>query len=82
MEFLENKTGGNTTVAHLISAAEIVNSIQQTGAVTLLIVNGYALGLTLGGDPCLYLVDSHIKDEKENLSNFGTTVLLIFDQLY
>ena len=36
----------------------------------------------MGGDPSLYLVDSHIKDEKENLSNFGTTVLLIFDQLY
>ena len=60
-EFLENKTGEITAVAYLLSITEIVNSCQQTGTGTLLIVKNYILGIIQGNDS-MYLLDSHSKE--------------------
>ena len=49
-EFLENKTGGITAGAYLISISKIANVIQQIRAGALLIVKNYILGLTWGND--------------------------------
>ena len=53
---------------------EIVNSIQQIGTGALLIVNNYILGLSWETDS-IYMFDSYSKDENDNLSSSGTTVL-------
>ena len=45
VKLLENKTGEITAEAYLLSIAEIVNSAQQIGTGTILIVNNYILGL-------------------------------------
>ena len=80
VELLENKTGEITAGAYLLSITEIVNSAQQIGTGTLLIVSNYILGLIWGTDS-IYLLDSHSKDEYGNLSSSGTAVLLKFDSL-
>ena len=77
-EFLENKTGEITAVAYLLSITEIVNSCQQTGTGTLIIVKNYILGIIYGNDS-IYLFDSHSKDENGYLSSSGTAVVLKFD---
>ena len=65
----------------MISISEILNDAQQIAAGALLIVSNYILGLIWGND-CIYLFDSHSKDENGNLSSFGKAVLLKFDTLY
>ena len=70
LEFLENKTGKITAVAHLIAVSEIVNGVQQIRADTLLIVSNYILGLIWGNDS-IYQFDSHTKDENGNFSSSG-----------
>ena len=81
VQFLENKTGEITAGAYLLSIAEIVNSVQHIGTGALLIVNNYILGL-IWGNYSIYLLDSHSKNENDNLSISGTAVLLKFDSLY
>ena len=51
---------------YLLSIAEIVNSVQQNGAETLLIVRNYILGLILGTEYINVFV-SQSKDEKDKL---------------
>ena len=65
----------------MISISEILNDAQQIAAGALLIVSNYILDLIWGND-CIYLFDSHSKDENGNLSSFGKAVLLKFDTLY
>ena len=81
VQFLEIKTGEITAGAYLLSVVEIVNSVQQTGTGTLLIVNNYILGLIWGNDS-IYLFDSHSKDVNGNVSSSGSAVLLKFDTLH
>ena len=64
----------------MLSIAEIVNSAWQIGTGALLIVNNYIIGLIWGTDS-IYLFGSHRKDKYDNLSSFGTAVLLKFDSL-
>ena len=80
VEFLENKTGEITAVVYLISISEIVNGVQQI-VTALVIVNNDILGLIWRNDS-MYLFDSHRKDETDNLSSFGTVILLKFDVFY
>ena len=79
---LENKTWENTAGAYLLSNSEIKNSFQQIGAGALLTVNNYLLGLIWGNDSTISLFDSHGEGENDNLSSFGTAVLLKFDTLH
>ena len=51
---------------YLLSIAEIVNSVQQNGAETLLIVHNHILGLILGTESINVFV-SQSKDEKDKL---------------
>ena len=56
---------------YLLSIAEIVNSVQQNGAETLLIVHNYILGLILGTESINVYV-SQSKDEKDKLLTSAT----------
>ena len=80
MIFLENKTEGITVGTYFISISKNVNSIKQTGAGVLLIVNNYILGLISVHD-FMYLFDSNSKDVIDNLQSSGTAVLLKHDTL-
>ena len=66
MDFLENKTGGITAGAYLVSISEIANGAYPNGAGALLIVTNYILGL-IWENNSVYLFDSHSKDENGNL---------------
>ena len=70
-ELVENKTRQITAQVYLLSIAEIVSNVQQTGIGALAIVSNYILGLICEFD-IIYLFDSHNKDENGNLSSSGT----------
>ena len=72
-EFLENKTGKNTTWVYLLSIPEIVNSAQQIGTGALLTVNSYMLDLIWG--------DLRGEGKNGNLSSSSRAVILKFDTL-
>ena len=59
---------------------EIVNSVQQIGTGTLLIVKNYGLGLIWGND-FIFLFDSHSKDDNDKVSSSGRGVPLKSDIL-
>ena len=82
VELLENKTGEITAGAYLLSIVETRNSVRQTGAGALLLVNNYVLSLIWGNDLTIHLFDSHHKDEHGNLSSSDIAVLLRFDTLH
>ena len=69
--------------AYLLSITKIVNSTQQIGNGSLVIVNNYILVLVCG-IYSIYLLDSYSKDksESDNLSSLGTPVLLKSDTLH
>ena len=68
-EFLSNRTGEITAEIYLV----ILSDGQE-------IINNYIFGL-LSGKLCLFLFDSHRKDEIERTSATGTAVFLKFDSL-
>ena len=59
---------------------EIVHGCQQIGTGVLLIIDNYILGLLLGNQ-CIFLFDSHSKNEIGSMSATGTAVLLKSDLL-
>ena len=70
-ELVQNNTRPITAQVYLLSIAEIVSNVQQTGIGALPIVSNYILGLICEFDT-IYLFDSHNKDENGNLSSSGT----------
>ena len=75
-EFLNNTTGEITAEIYLV----ILSDGQEIGTGASLIINNYIFGL-LSGKLCLFLFDSHRKDEIERTSALGTAVFLKFDSL-
>ena len=59
---------------------EIESDCPQIGTRGLLIINNYILAL-LWGNQCVFLFDSHSKDEIGRMSATGTVILLKSDSL-
>ena len=57
-----------------------MHDCQQISTGILLIIDNYILGLLLGNQ-CIFLFDSHSKNEIGRMSAKGTAVLLKFDSL-
>ena len=80
VEFPNKGTEEITVWAYLVSITEIVHDCQQISTGILLIIDNYILGLLLGNH-CIFLFDSHSKNEIGRMSAKGTAVLLKFDSL-
>ena len=80
VEFLNNITEEITAGGYPVFINEIMSGFQPVGTGALLIINNYILGL-LWGNQCVFLFDSHSKDEIGRVSATGTAVLVKFDSL-
>ena len=80
VEFLNNITEEITARGYPVSINEIMSGFQSVGTGALLIINNYIFGL-LWGNQCIFLFDSHSKDEIGRVSATGTAVLVKFDSL-
>ena len=79
-EFPNKRTEEITVWSYLVSITETVHDCQQISTGILLIIDNYILGLLLGNQ-CIFLFDSHSKNEIGRMSARGTAVLLKFDSL-
>ena len=77
---LDNKTSETTLNTYLVSLKKNIESCLKIGSVALSMKSGYIFGI-LCWKNYFYLFDSHSKDDKGNISQNGTFILVKFETL-
>lgn len=77
---LDKKASETTLNTYLVSLKRIIESCLKIGSVALFIKSGYIFGILFAKN-YFYLFDSHSKDDKGNISQNGTFILVKFETL-